>query len=78
LEIRKSEIRVRLVYERSLKGFIWISIQGGYRINYSYNVDVLPNGKDFYRGFFGDQPFVMQNKLTNPFYFNVSINLVSP
>ena len=78
LEIRRSELRIRLIYERSLKGFIWISIQGGYRINYSYNVDAIPNGNDFYRGFFGEQPFVMQNKLTNPFYFNVSINLVSP
>ncbi len=78
LEIRRSEIRLRLVYERSLKDFIWISIQGGYRINYSYNVDKLENGNDFYRGFFGKQPFVMENKLTNTFYFNVSINLVSP
>ncbi len=78
LEIRRSELRVRLVYERSIKDFIWISIQGGYRINYSYNVDALPDGKDFYRGFFGEQAFVMQNKLTNPFYFNISINLVSP
>lgn len=78
LEIRRSELRVRLMYERSLKDFIWISVQAGYRINYSYNVDELPDGQDFYRGFFGDQPFVMQNKLSNPLYFNVSINLVSP
>lgn len=80
LEIRRSEVRLRLVYERSIKGFIWLSVQAGYRLNYRYNVDELPDGIDFYRGFgfFDDRPFVMENKLTNPFYFNVSINLVSP
>ncbi|MCA0427651.1 MAG: hypothetical protein LCH37_09475 [Bacteroidetes bacterium] len=78
LEIRRSEIRLRFVYERSLKDFIWMSLQVGYRINYSYNVDRLPDGKDFYRGFFGTQPMAMENKLTNPLYINLSINLVSP
>ncbi|MDP4686203.1 MAG: DUF6268 family outer membrane beta-barrel protein [Salibacteraceae bacterium] len=78
LEIRRGELRFRFVYERQLIGFFWISAQAGYRVNYSYNVDNVPNGTDFYRGFFGDQPLSMQNTLTNPLYFNVSINLVSP
>ncbi|MGB1152235.1 MAG: hypothetical protein ACPG9B_05690 [Schleiferiaceae bacterium] len=37
LEIRRGEIRVRAVYEFSLKNFIWMSIQAGYRINYRYD-----------------------------------------
>lgn len=78
LEIRRGELRFRMVYERQLIGFFWLSAQAGYRVNYSYNVDDVPNGTDFYRGFFGDQPLAMQNTLTNPLYFNVSINLVSP
>lgn len=78
LEIRRSELRFRFIYERQLIGFFWLSAQAGYRVNYSYNIDEVPNGTDFYRGFFGDQPLAMQNTLGNPFYFNVSINLVSP
>ncbi len=78
LEIRRSELRFRLMYERQITGFIWLSAQAGYRYNYSYNVDQLEDGEDFYRGFFGDQDYAFENDLTNPFYFNISINLVSP
>jgi hypothetical protein len=78
LEIRRSELRFRMVYERQLIGFFWLSAQAGYRVNYSYNLDNVPDGTDFFRGFFGDQPFAMENTLTNPLYFNISINLVSP
>ncbi len=74
LELRRSELRFRAVYEMQLSGFVWLSIQAGYRSNYNFKVD---NG-DFFRGFFGDQKYVMQNKLTNPLYFNISLNLVSP
>lgn len=74
LELRRSEIRVRAIYERALTDFIWLSTQVGYVINYRYDVD----SGNFFRGFFGDQPYVMENNLTNPFYVNFSINLVSP
>ncbi|MFK7756457.1 MAG: DUF6268 family outer membrane beta-barrel protein [Flavobacteriales bacterium] len=78
LEIRRGELRFRLKYERQLTGFIWISAKAGYRYNYSFNVDRAPEGEDFFRGFFGDQSYVMENELTNPLFFNLSINLVSP
>ena len=78
LELRRSELRFRLKYERQLIGFIWISAKVGYRYNYSFNVDRVENGEDFFRGFFGDQKYVMENSLTNPLFFNFSINLVSP
>ena len=80
VEIRRGEIRLRAVYEFSLKDFIWMSIQAGYRINYRYDVDRLGNGKEIYRafGFASDAPYVMVNQLTNPLYFNISLNLVSP
>ena len=78
LEIRRGELRFRLVYEQSVYNFIWISAQAGYRVNYSYNVDELTDGNEFFRGFFGDQPYVMENTLTNPFYFQISLNMVSP
>jgi len=78
LEIRRSELRFRFKYERQLIGFIWISAKVGYRYDYSFNVDRVKNGEDFFRGFFGDQEYVMENSLTNPLFFNFSINLVSP
>lgn len=80
VEIRRGEIRLRAVYEFSLKDFIWMSIQAGYRINYRYDVDRLGNGKEIYRAFglASDAPYVMVNPLTNPLYFNISLNLVSP
>jgi hypothetical protein len=33
---------------------------------------------DFFRSFFDDKAFAIENSLGNPLYFNVSINLVSP
>jgi hypothetical protein len=55
-------------------------VQAGYRINYRYDVDRLTDGAEIYRGFglVSDAPYVMVNKLTNPLYFNISLNLVSP
>ena len=81
LEIRRGEIRVRAVYEFSLKDFIWMSIQAGYRINYRYDVDRLVAGPDIYRAFGlidGTPAYAQMNGLTNPFYVNISVNLVSP
>ncbi|MFN5318915.1 MAG: hypothetical protein ACK5CY_08740 [Bacteroidia bacterium] len=80
LEIRRGEIRLRFVYEFSLKGFVWMSVQAGYRLNYRFDVDRLVSGKEIYRafGFASDAPYVMVNELGNPFYVNVSFNLVSP
>lgn len=73
-ELRRSELRFRFTYERSLHGFIWLSAQAGMRANYSFNAD----RGNFFRGFFGEQPFLMQNKLSPAPYFQVSLNLVSP
>ena len=79
LEIRRGEMRARLEYQRQLGGFIWMALQVGYRHNWSFNADYLPNdGQDFLRGFFGDQSYAMLNTLTNALYVNVSVNLVSP
>lgn len=80
LEIRRGEIRLRAMYEFSLKDFVWMSVQAGYRINYRYEVDRLVDGQEIYRAFglLSDAPYVMENRLGNPLYFQVSVNLVSP
>lgn len=80
LEIRRSEIRTRFMYQKQLTGFIWVAAELGYRINYSYNVDYVEDGKDFLRLFdiVDDRPNYMINTIGNPLYFNLSLNLVSP
>lgn len=72
-ELRRSELRIRLTFERSIKDFIWVSLQTGLRYNWAFNLD---DGNSF-RGF-GNDPYLLENSLSNAFYANVSINLVSP
>lgn len=77
-EIRRGELRARLDYQAQLYGFFWISLQAGVRYDWSFDADFLPDNQEFFRGFFGDQPFAMKNNLGLAPYFNVSINFVSP
>jgi hypothetical protein len=74
LELRRSELRPRITYECSLSGFIWLSVQAGYRINYSFDIDQ----GDKFRLIGSDEKYHMVNTLTNPLYFQISLNLVSP
>jgi hypothetical protein len=73
-QLRRSELRIRCTFEKSIKDFLWVSAQAGLRYNWSYNLD----DGDFFRGFTGTQLYAMENSLSNAFYFNLSINLVSP
>lgn len=78
-EIRRGELRIRAEYLRQLSGFIWFSAQAGFRYDYIFHADfITDNGRDFFRGFFGNQPYAMLNSLGIPLYFNVGIHLVSP
>ncbi|MES2590546.1 MAG: DUF6268 family outer membrane beta-barrel protein [Bacteroidota bacterium] len=74
LELKRSELRPRITYEFSLYKFFWVSIQVGYRYNYSFNID---NG-DFYRSSGNTTPYIANNNLGNTFYTSISLNLVSP
>ncbi len=73
LQLYRSELRPRLTYEFSLYKFIWLSVQAGYRIGYNFNVE----DGDKYK-MFSDKPYLMENDLKGSYYFNISINLVSP
>jgi hypothetical protein len=77
-EIRRGEVRPKIELQTKLSGYIWASIQAGYRWDWSYDADQLDGNGDFFRGFFGDQQFGMVNSLDNPLFFNVSLNFVSP
>ncbi len=73
-ELRRGEARVRLTWERSLSGFIWLSVQAGMRFNTAFNLD----DGNFFRGPFGNQAYVMEGDAGVTPYALVSINLVSP
>jgi hypothetical protein len=78
VEIRRGELRARLEYQRQLTGFVWLSLQAGWRYNWSFNADYLSEGREFFRGFTGNQKYAMLNTIGNPLYFNVGFHLVSP
>lgn len=77
-EIRRSELRIRLEYQRQIAGFFWVSAQTGLRNDWRFHGDELEGGRDFFRGFFGDQPYAMLNNLGNALYLNIGVHLVSP
>lgn len=74
IELRRSEIQVGLTYQQAISGFFWFNIEGGYRINYSYELD---KDGDFVR-FWDNSDYFMENKLGNPLYFRVGISYNSP
>lgn len=74
LFLRRSEIRPRITYEKSISGFFWLSIQLGYRINFRYDID----RGDIFRWLGDDEGYAQLNDLTNAFYVGISLNLVSP
>lgn len=77
-EIRRGEARPKIEFQTKVSGYIWATVQAGYRVDWSYDADELDSNRDFFRGFFGDQQFGMINSLGNPFFFNVGLNFVSP
>lgn len=79
LELRRSELRLRLEYQRSLSGFYWIGIQAGLRYNYAFELDSFgSDNREFFRGFFGDQGYLLENSLQHTWFVSVVFSLVSP
>ncbi|MDZ7899053.1 MAG: hypothetical protein U5N85_13650 [Arcicella sp.] len=69
--IRRGELKPRITFETKLMGFIWLSAQAGLRYNYRFDAFSTQNPVK-------DEMPIFTNKLGNPLYFNVSLNLVSP
>lgn len=72
-ELRKSEIRLRFEWQRSLSGFVWFRAQAGYRLVYKYGISPFEQG-----GLISTPDFTFSNEVGAAPYFNFSINLVSP
>ncbi|MCU0367785.1 MAG: DUF6268 family outer membrane beta-barrel protein, partial [Cyclobacteriaceae bacterium] len=54
-ELRRSELRIRMTFERSIKNFVWLSAQAGLRYPWNFNLD----DGNIFRGF-GDTPYTME------------------
>jgi hypothetical protein len=74
VELRRAELRFNLSYDVAISKLFWITAEAGYRYNWSFDVDE----RDFFRSLFADDPFIIENRLTNPVYFQVSVSFVSP
>jgi len=71
LYLRRGELKPRIMFEKKLTGFVWLSAQVGLRYNWRFDVFNTQNPVK-------DQKPLFENTLGHPLYFNVSINLVSP
>lgn len=80
LELRRSEIKLRAMWDVPLKGFWRTQIALGYRLMYRYNVDKEVNGKEMLRlfGVVSDAPYFYQNKVGSAITLSATFNLVSP
>jgi len=67
-ELRKSEIRTRISWDRAITDFIWFNVQAGTVITYRLDVDTTSTSPDAW----------LTNNLGIPFYFRFGIQLVSP
>lgn len=76
LELRRSDIRLRAIWDFPVKNFYWLSVSAGYRLVYRYNVDQ----GEIYRGFglVNDAPYLLENDISGALFISVNACLVSP
>jgi hypothetical protein len=69
VELRQSELKVRLQLERELHKFWWVSVQAGWRVNFNHNISasvVSPRGE-----------YLFEQRQTGTWYAAVNVHLVS-
>lgn len=71
LYVQRGELKPRIMWDKKISGFIWLNAQLGMRSNWRFDVMNEYNGKK-------DSQRYFSSNLSNPVYFNISINLVSP
>jgi len=76
LELRRSDIRLRAIWDFPMKDFYWLSVSVGYRLAYRYNIDQ----GEIYRGFglVSDAPYQLENNLSGAAFISINACLVSP
>lgn len=71
LFVQRGELKPRIIWDRKISNFFWLSAQAGLRYNWRFDVMNDYDAKADSRRYFS-------SRLGNPFYFNISINFVSP
>ncbi len=69
VELRQSELKLRLQLEREIHNFWWVSIQAGWRVNFNHNISasvVSPRGD-----------YLFEQRQTGTWYAAVNVHLVS-
>ncbi len=69
--IQRGEIKPRIMWDKKISGFLWLNLQAGLRYNYRFDLAKTYNAKDDNQNYFS-------SNLGNPFFFNVTLNFVSP
>lgn len=77
LELRKSEVRMRLVLEREIHKFIWFSLQVGWRYNFQFNIAETAGAPNANTLLTRTGQNIVSSTLANPFYVNLNLHLVS-
>ncbi len=80
LELRRSEIKLRALWDLPVRNFWRTQIGLGYRLMYRYNVDEEVGGKEMLRlfGVLSDAPYFYENKVGSAITLSATFNLVSP
>ncbi len=69
--VQRGEFKPRVMWDKKLSGFVWLSAQAGLRYNWRFDVMNQHDAKEVNQQYF-------TSPLGNPFYFNLSLNFVSP
>lgn len=69
--LQRGELKPRVAWDKKLTGFLWMSAQAGFRYNYRFDVMNQYDAREVNQRYF-------TSNLGNPFYFNLSLNFVSP
>ncbi len=69
--VQRGEMKPRIMWDRKISGFFWLSAQAGLRYNWRFDVMNDYDARE-------DNLRYFSSRLGNPFYFNISLNFVSP
>lgn len=76
LELRHSEIKLYASFRKEIYDFIWLSFDAGYRYNLNFNL--AESNKNRKPTNFFQRDYLIESKLDDAFFFNISLNIVPP
>ena len=75
-ELRQSEIKFQVTLRREIYDFIWFSANAGYRHNINFNI--ADSNRNRSATNFFDREYLLESNLENAFFFNFSLDIVTP